>query len=140
MTSAVGEDLFAEGSVTVAGLREEFGIPRSTAYELMDAGRLPYTQIGRKRYIARLACGPASGNLVVLDFEGRESDPFGRWLVRLTADDLARLDLCPLVRTPSGGRHVYVRLPEPVKGTVYARDATGKQVLIESRGSQHGVV
>lgn len=48
-------DLFAEGSVTVAGLDEEFGIKRSTAYELMNAGRLPWTNVYGRRLIPRIA-------------------------------------------------------------------------------------
>jgi excisionase family DNA binding protein len=52
MTTA---EVFEQGSVTVAGLKAEYGIGRSTAYELMGAGRLPYTQVGRRRLIPRRA-------------------------------------------------------------------------------------
>ncbi|MDB5308378.1 MAG: hypothetical protein JWO38_8279, partial [Gemmataceae bacterium] len=40
------DTLFAQGTVTLAGLAKEFGISRTAAYRLMNAGRLPYTQIG----------------------------------------------------------------------------------------------
>jgi hypothetical protein len=90
-------------------------------------------------YGIAVAGGPASGNLVVLDFEGKDPDPFGRWSAKLTSEDHPFLARCPLVRTPSGGRHAYVRLPEPVRGAKYARDADGG-CLIEARGSQHLVV
>jgi hypothetical protein len=83
--------------------------------------------------------GPASGNLVVLDFEGKDPDPFARWSEKLTTEDHLFLARCPLVRTPSGGRHAYLRLPESAKGAKYARDADGG-CLIEARGSQHFVV
>lgn len=48
-------ELFAKGSVTVTGLKAEYGIGRTVAYELMAAGRLPYTQVGRRRLIPRRA-------------------------------------------------------------------------------------
>lgn len=48
-------DLFANGSVTVAGLKAEYGIGRTTAYELMSKGLLPYTQLGTRRLIPRAA-------------------------------------------------------------------------------------
>lgn len=41
--------------MTVAGLRVEYGIGRSVAYELMSKGRLPYTQLGTRRLIPRAA-------------------------------------------------------------------------------------
>jgi hypothetical protein len=83
--------------------------------------------------------GPASGNLVILDFEGKGRDPFGAWLAKLTDDDRHHLGRCPRVRTPGGGTHVYVRLPESAKGAKYARDAAGR-CLVETRGEQHYVV
>ncbi|MBA4191977.1 MAG: hypothetical protein C0467_28695 [Planctomycetaceae bacterium] len=52
MCDAVKE-LFASGSVTVPGLRSEFGISHSVAYELMQSGKLPFAQMGRKRLIPR---------------------------------------------------------------------------------------
>jgi hypothetical protein len=87
-----------------------------------------------------IACGEASGNLVVLDFEAGNPAPFDGWLARLGSDDLAHLQRCPLVRTPSTGVHVYVRLPLAVKGSVLARDPTGRKVRVETRGSQHAVI
>jgi excisionase family DNA binding protein len=48
-------DLFANGCVKVAAAVREFGVPRSTLYELMAEGRLQYTQLGRARLIPRLA-------------------------------------------------------------------------------------
>lgn len=83
--------------------------------------------------------GAASGNLIVLDFEGKGRDPFAAWAKKLTHADRLYLDRCPLVRTPSGGAHVYVRTPDPLPGAKYARDAAGK-CLVEARGSQHYVV
>lgn len=48
-------DLFADGSVTVPGLKTEFGISHTVAYELMQSGKLPFVQMGRKRLIPRRA-------------------------------------------------------------------------------------
>ena len=77
--------------------------------------------------------GPASGNLSVLDFE--TADVYARWKALVPADTADALRLCPVVQTPSGAFHVYVRLSEPVRGTVLARDRD-KDVLIEVRA--HG--
>jgi excisionase family DNA binding protein len=55
MSNEVAVELLAQGAVTTAGLRTEYGISRSRAYELMNARQLPYTMCGRKRLIPRLA-------------------------------------------------------------------------------------
>lgn len=82
-------------------------------------------------------CGPASGNLAVLDFE---SGPvWDRWRGMLPADLAPHLAECPMVRTPSGGVHIWVRLPDPVPGTVLAR-FRDKGVAIEVRGEGHQVL
>jgi len=81
--------------------------------------------------------GPASGNLVVFDFE--EWVAFQSWGDRLSGDDRSLLASCPVVRTPSGGAHVYCRLAEPVRGARYAKDAVG-ECLIETRGDGQFVV
>ena len=81
--------------------------------------------------------GPASGNLVVFDFE--QWPAFIRWGGMLTNDDRAHLSNCPVVRTPGNGAHVYCRLTEPMKGAKYARTAAG-ECLIETRGNGHYVV
>jgi hypothetical protein len=84
--------------------------------------------------------GPASGNLVVLDFECRGGMPaYSEWLEKLSAEARAALALCPVVRTPSGGRHVWVRLPDPQEGCRLARYANGK-TKIEVRGRGHQVL
>ena len=81
--------------------------------------------------------GPASGNLIVFDFEARL--PFDRWCTNLTAAERIALAGSPVVYTPSGGLHIYLRTTEPVKGCKFARDAAGR-CLIETRGDGHFVV
>jgi hypothetical protein len=81
--------------------------------------------------------GPASGNLVVLDFE--EWGVFARWGGVLAAGERDRLARCPVVRTPAGGAHVYCRLAESLPGAKYAKDADG-ECLIETRGDGQFVV
>ncbi|HJZ56774.1 MAG TPA: bifunctional DNA primase/polymerase [Gemmataceae bacterium] len=81
--------------------------------------------------------GPASGNLLILDFERWSA--FTRWGGALSADHRVQLRRCPVVGAPRGGAHVYARLEESVRGAVYARTAAGR-VMIETRGSQHQVV
>lgn len=84
--------------------------------------------------------GPASGNLVILDFEhdGRTS-AYEEFIARLPADLLEVSTVIPTVRTPSGGRHMYVRLPDSQPGTKLCRYAGGK-TKIEIRGAGHQVL
>jgi hypothetical protein len=81
--------------------------------------------------------GSISGNLAVLDFETGAA--FTSWGSRLSDDDREHLRRCPVIGTPRGGAHVYCRLTESVKGSTFARTASGK-TLIEVRGKQHYVV
>ena len=84
--------------------------------------------------------GAASGNLVVLDFESKyDRAAYPEWLERLPPDLKVSLAGCPVVRTPSGGRHVWVRLPEPTPGGRYARYAKGS-TKVEVRGAGHQVL
>src|SRR5262245_11011463 len=92
---------------------------------------------GPRPYGIGIPGGPASGNLVVLDFESRAA--FDRWAASMTADERRHLAPCPVVLTPSGGVHVYLRLTEAVSGCRLARTACGK-CLIETRGYGHQVV
>jgi excisionase family DNA binding protein len=55
MSSARSVDLLAEGAVTVKGAVREFGIGRSRLYEMMGRGELPYSQVGTRRLIPRVA-------------------------------------------------------------------------------------
>jgi hypothetical protein len=57
----------------------------------------------------------------------------------LEPEEHAAVADAPVVSTPSGGVHVYLRLTEPVAGCRYARTSMG-ECLIEVRGEQHGVV
>jgi putative DNA primase/helicase len=86
------------------------------------------------RYGIGITGGPASGCLVIFDFETRPG--FDRWCAALDPAERAALAGCPVVFTPSGGVHIYIRLTEPVKGAMYARDIAGK-CLIETRGNGH---
>jgi hypothetical protein len=84
--------------------------------------------------------GPASGNLVVLDFEcvGGQS-AYAQWYASLPPALQAVVDCIPLVQTPSGGMHLWVRLAEPQPGAKLARFASGK-TKIEIRGEGHQVL
>lgn len=103
----------------------------------------------RSSYGVGIACGPASGNLAVLDFE--RWDAYERWLLKLTPELAVWAGKCPLAHTGGGGAHLYARLPEPVPGTVLAREASTDandfsgsnlktKTLIEVRGNGHQVV
>jgi hypothetical protein len=87
-----------------------------------------------------VVAGPASGNLVVLDFECKGGAPaYAEWAAGLAADLGAHLKDCPIVRTPSGGRHVWVRLANAAPGGKLARYARG-DTKVEVRGEGHQVL
>lgn len=86
--------------------------------------------------------GPASGNLSVLDFETAEV--WDQFLARLSAEERAHADRCPMARTPGGGAHLYVRLELSTRGVTLAERPNGVddkgrprvKTLIETRA--HG--
>lgn len=84
--------------------------------------------------------GAASGNLSVFDFECRNGvSAYDLWLGVLPASEREALQACPIVATPSGGRHVWVRSAVPHKGRVLARDTAGL-IMVEIRGVGHQVL
>jgi hypothetical protein len=58
-------EMFEHGGVSVATAVREYGLSRSVLYALMGSGELPYSQIGRKRIIARKALAGLLGRSVV---------------------------------------------------------------------------
>jgi putative DNA primase/helicase len=85
--------------------------------------------------------GAASGNLVVLDFECKGGrDAYSEWLADLDKPLADAIAVCPVVRTPSGGRHVWVRLPQSVPGGKLARYAGKGETKVEVRGEGHQVL
>jgi hypothetical protein len=84
--------------------------------------------------------GPASGNLVVLDFECKGGlSAYAEWISGLPPELTEWIKTCPVVSTPSGGRHVWVRLASPQPGGHLARYASGA-VKVEVRGEGHQVL
>jgi excisionase family DNA binding protein len=55
MAAETIDELLAEGTVTVAGATREFGLGRTRLYEWMSRGELPFSQVGAKRLIPRIA-------------------------------------------------------------------------------------
>ena len=55
MIATAPDDLLAAGSVTVAAAVSEFFIRQRTVYEMMQRGDLPYSMVGARRLIPRLA-------------------------------------------------------------------------------------
>lgn len=83
-----------------------------------------------------VVCGPISGGLIVMDFESDAA--YAEWLVH--AEPLAdEINQCPLIVTPSGGRHLYLRCPNPPRNLKLARDESG-EISIETRGAGGYVV
>lgn len=84
--------------------------------------------------------GPASGNLAVMDFEVRDGvSAFDVWKAGLSAEQTKVVAQCPLIGTPSGGRHLWVRGTNPRKGSILARTETGL-IFIEIRGTGQQVL
>ncbi len=83
-----------------------------------------------------IACGLGSGGLVVIDHES--DGAYREWRTHLGELALALAD-APLVRTPGGGWHVYLRCKNPPGGTKLAMDANG-ETWIETRGSGNYVL
>lgn len=87
-----------------------------------------------------VACGPASGNLIVMDFENDGTiSAYLEWLQRLPEDLKALALSLPTVITPSGGRHIWIRLENSQPGGKLARYESGK-TKIELRGQGHQVL
>lgn len=77
-----------------------------------------------------IVCGKVSGNLELLDFDDRGSH-FAPWFEKVPVYIKNRL----VVETsPSGGRHVYFRVKEPVPGNRKLAMKADGHVLIETRG------
>lgn len=84
--------------------------------------------------------GPASGNLVILDFEHKDGESaYIEWIRRLPDDLRQIVETLPTVSTPSGGRHIWVRLSSPQPGARLARYSNAK-TKIEIRGEGHQVL
>lgn len=78
-------------------------------------------------------CGKVSGNLEVLDFDSIVS--FHQWAELLERDHPGVLAGLPLIETPAGGRHVYLRLPYPPSGSrKLAMTEDRQHVLVEAKG------
>ncbi|MEQ8847991.1 AAA family ATPase [Botrimarina sp.] len=96
---------------------------------------------GADSYGIGIVCGAVSGGLLVLDFD--EGSAFEQW--RAMAGELCPelLEGLPIVRTPSGGCHVYLRCPTPGRNHKLARRrlADGQiQLLVETRAEGGCVV
>ncbi len=83
-----------------------------------------------------IICGPASGNLEVIDIEGRAA-PWSEIAELIEEACPGLLDRLPQVATPSGGRHIFYRCSaiegnQKLAGQADANDHY--QVLIETRG------
>ena len=87
-----------------------------------------------------VAAGPVS-DLLVIDFDAADRpELFREWSERCLAT-VPEFDLAPVIRTPSGGFHVYLRTPEDGhKNEKLAMTEDGKGVIFETRGKGGYVV
>jgi hypothetical protein len=79
-----------------------------------------------------VVCGAVSRNLEVLDFDSPEV--WDRWYRAVTQVNPHALAGIPLVRTPSGGRHLYLFRAVAGPCRKVAKDRTGKKTLVEVKG------
>jgi hypothetical protein len=88
-----------------------------------------------KTHAILIACGQGSGNLEVLDFDEKH-DPTHtitkRWLKRLSFSP-RQLGL-PIIKTMSGGYHIYYRLPYLPDGNQKLAKNKQGEAVIETRG------
>lgn len=85
-----------------------------------------------------IVCGKVSGNLEVIDFDN--IDAYISWGQAVEAVDPAPLSRLPRVKTPGGGRHVYVRRAVPPRGNRKLAQDEDRKVLVETRGEGGFVV
>jgi hypothetical protein len=76
--------------------------------------------------------GRVSGNLLVIDVETEPA--FYQWHDRLTPDLKVIVDKSPLVATPKGGRHVWLRLPFAAPHNLKLARSEENNTVIETRG------
>lgn len=90
-------------------------------------------QFGALRLGIAIICGVISGGLEVFDFDGEAERIFPLWKTKI--QHLFDKYCLIVVRTPSGGFHVYFRCSEISKSNKIACDPEAeKKVLIETRG------
>jgi hypothetical protein len=76
-----------------------------------------------------VVCGEVSRNLEVLDFDSDAA--YRQWARRVLAERPDALEALPCVRTPSGGRHLYLFRAEAGPSRKLAKSADGKKTLVE---------
>jgi hypothetical protein len=86
---------------------------------------------GDAGYGIAVVCGRVSGGLAVLDFE--TDAVYREWAALVEGEAPGLLEALPCVRTPRGGRHVYVRTANPGGNRKLARARDGA-TLVEVRG------
>lgn len=85
-----------------------------------------------------IVCGKVSGNLAVLDIESQLG--WERWHARAVVGLADALAVCPIIRTPKGGRHIYCRIEEGWVAGAKLAMASKHETLIEIRGQGHYVL
>lgn len=83
-----------------------------------------------------IIAGKISGNLEILDFDDPEAFPAWKQAVEVQRTEL--LESLPIVKTPSGGFHVYYRCETPPPGSKRLAQKDGEngkpEIKIETRG------
>lgn len=83
-----------------------------------------------------VVCGAVSGGLEILDFDDPTGEAYQAWRASVTETTPAGLvDALTIVRTPSGGHHVYYRTAAGEGNQKIARTESGA-TLIETRGEK----
>lgn len=87
---------------------------------------------GADNFGLAIVCGQVSGGLEVIDFD--DARTFEQWRELVGQELPGLLARLPVVRTPSGGAHVYYRCAKPEPNRKLAWPAAGDKALIETRG------
>ena len=86
-----------------------------------------------------IACGEVSDNFECIDFDGHNGEPirkiFNAYIKDVGVKTIVELHDLPIIKTPSGGYHIYYKSDNFQPGADHAKWESGK-TMIETRG--HG--
>ena len=107
-------------------------------YQLVPEQNIP--KLFSKAEKIGIVCGDVSDGFECMDFDGKNGEPvkdiFSKYLDVPAVKDIVDRHKLPLVKTPSGGYHIYYRHSEKGQGSRHLASWSTGKVMIETRG--HG--
>lgn len=86
-----------------------------------------------------IVCGDVSKGFECIDFDGKDGQPIQQIFDQFRNDPAVKLILSryalPIVKTPSGGYHIYYRHREKAQGSMHLASWKNGAVMIETRGT-----